>query len=141
MARHKHGMWGTRTYQTWLRMVRRCTVPYDKDYPAYGGKGITVCQRWLSFHNFLEDMGIRPPGMTLDRIKNRKGYSKKNCRWATPKQQANNRSSNVILSFRDKQYTVVELASVLGMPVTTLRNRLYRGWPLEKAATPHCSRP
>lgn len=94
-ARVTHGMAGTPTYATWCRMKIRCLSPDSPDYPDYGGRGITICDRWLnSFENFLEDMGEKPSGLSIDRIDNNllvDSYSKNNCRWATPKQQSNNR--------------------------------------------------
>lgn len=87
----KHGMEGTRTYRSWVAMRARCNNPKTRDYASYGGRGITVCERWESFENFLEDMGERPPGKSLDRINNDLGYLPDNCRWATAKEQANNR--------------------------------------------------
>lgn len=84
-------MVGTPTYRTWTAMKSRCNGNTD-DYhkKSYHLRGITYCDRWEFFINFLNDMGKRPEGKTLDRIDNDKGYSKKNCRWATPKEQRAN---------------------------------------------------
>ncbi len=90
-----HGMYGTRTYTSWVAMKERCFNPNNKRYKDYGGRGITVCPRWLKFENFFEDMGDRPQGKTLDRKNNDKGYCKSNCRYATPTEQNNNKRNNL----------------------------------------------
>jgi hypothetical protein len=88
-----HGMTRTRTYKSWQSMHQRCANPNTKHFAYYGGRGISVCARWNEFANFLEDMGVRPPGRTLDRIETDGNYEKGNCRWATPaEQQANRRA-------------------------------------------------
>lgn len=93
VTKHSHARYGTKspTYQTWQHMLRRCLVPTDSNYKNYGGAGIRICNRWLVFANFLEDMGERPHGKTLDRYPDKKGdYEIGNCRWATPAQQMQN---------------------------------------------------
>lgn len=93
----KHGNSKHELYQTWASMKYRCLNPNYDDYHNYGGRGIRVCQRWLdSFENFLEDMGKRPDGCTLDRIDNDGDYSPYNCRWATIEQQNQNKRVNVL---------------------------------------------
>lgn len=91
-AKHGHNRMGGRsaTYQTWHGMLQRCTNPNVSRYRRYGGRGIAVCDRWRIFGNFLEDMGERPHGKTLDRIDNDGNYEPMNCRWATPKEQSAN---------------------------------------------------
>lgn len=86
-----HGMKGTREYNSWRSMMKRCNNPNDKAYNHYGGRGISVCERWRKFENFYADMGGRPDGYSLDRINNNGNYEPSNCQWSTQKEQANNR--------------------------------------------------
>jgi hypothetical protein len=87
-----HGMSGTREYRCWKAMKTRCLNPVHQCYDRYGGRGITVCDRWLSsFESFIEDMGRCPEGLTLERDDNDKGYDPGNCRWATRRDQQRNR--------------------------------------------------
>jgi hypothetical protein len=86
-----HGHTGTSIYMTWGDMVNRCTNQTHARWVDYGGRGISVCDRWRKFENFLADMGERPSGMTLDRIDNDRGYEPGNCRWVSQSLQNRNR--------------------------------------------------
>lgn len=135
---HGHSKKGQPTpeYRTWQAMMERTQNQNTKQYSDYGGRGITVCERWQKFENFLADMGGRPgKGYSLDRKENNKGYFKENCRWATRKEQNNNQRSNVSLTHNGKTQNVSQWADEMGMPAYVLRSRLNLGWPIEKALT------
>lgn len=86
----KHGGYNKASYNSWRAMIRRCVTVNDKDYPRYGGSGITVCAEWMDYKKFAEDMGEPEGEQTLDRIDSTKGYFFENCRWASPTTQARN---------------------------------------------------
>jgi len=129
------------TYKTWESMIQRCTNPNKSSYKNYGGRipPITVCYRWSNkkngFKNFLEDMGVRPLGLSLDRIDNDKGYYKENCRWATRKQQNRNSRWNRFEIFNDKRVCLAEWQDITGIRQETIKDRLDRGWSTEKTLT------
>ena len=114
-----HGKTGTVIYRRWANMVARCTNPLDPKYQDYGGRGITVCDSWLTFKNFYRDVGEIPKGMTLDRIDNEKGYEPSNIRWASLKDQMRNR--RITLKFEGKPLAVI--AEETGTPYMTLFSR------------------
>lgn len=122
-------------YFAWGNMIQRCTNPNRPGYHLYGGRGITVCQRWReSFENFLADMGSRPSDShSLERLNNELGYSPSNCVWATPKEQSDNRRCNVTFDYNGKVQTQTDLARAAGISVATLHLRLKAGVPLEEA--------
>ncbi len=127
-----HGMHRTKTYNSWQSMFARC---YDKNNPSYryyGAKGIEVCEAWHKFENFFADMGTRPKGKTIDRKDNSKGYFKENCRWRTPKEQANNRTNNLKLTFEGQIKTATEWSKIIGLDRSTISRRYHNEkWPNE----------
>jgi hypothetical protein len=129
-----HGMRRTAEYRIWSNILSRCTNKHVKKYPIYGGRGITVCDRWLKFENFHADMGPRPsPKHSIDRIKNEQGYNKDNCRWALDVIQANNRRDNRMLEYKGKKQSLALWAREIGINYDTLKSRINRGWSFEKA--------
>ena len=116
-------------------MIKRCTNPKNASFKSHGNRGIRVCARWRdSFQNFLQDMGEKPPGTCLERIDNNGNYEPGNCKWATFKEQANNRRSNRLITFEGVTLTLAQWAQKINITPETLHERLKR-WPLEKALT------
>lgn len=127
---HGHAKENSPTYRSWVSMKTRC-----RDRKGYADRGITICERWILFVNFLADMGERPQGMTIDRINPSGNYEPSNCRWATPSQQANNRRNAHMITAMGKSMTIMEWSKETGIPFHTIRHRLLRGWDSERAVT------
>lgn len=124
----RHRMSHTRIYKTWSLMKRRCLNINDRRYHDYGGRGIKVCQRWMKFENFFEDMGTPPAGKTLDRINNCGDYEPGNCRWATRSEQQNNRRNNHFLKCGKKVKTIAQWVKITGSKFSRIATRIHRGW-------------
>ena len=127
-----------REYSSWVAMRYRCTNPEGGNYHRYGGRGITICERWNGFENFLADMGPRPEGKTLDRIDNDGNYEPGNCRWATYSEQTRDRECTLLIEWRGETWLLHDVAIEANIPYAALRARIFvMGWSLEKAlATP-----
>lgn len=133
MAFPKHGYWGTRTYATWSTMLQRCRDANSTNYPNYGGRGVSVCERWLKFENFLADMGERPVGMSIDRVDVDGDYEPDNSRWASAKVQGRNRRNVILRSYNGVTASVSELAELHGHPARRVYQRIACGWTLARA--------
>lgn len=133
-------------YTTWTRMITRCTNANLPGYADYGGRGITVCDRWRhSFQAFLDDMGLRPsPSHSLDRRDNNRGYEPDNCHWATDIEQCNNRRSTYHYQYQGATMTAREIweTSSKAVPFILFGLRMRKGWDTERALTapPHSKR-
>jgi hypothetical protein len=123
----------SRVYNIWLGVVQRCTNPNRDTFSYYGGRGITICDRWKDFNNFYEDMGDPPEGHTLERKDNNVGYAKDNCVWATKEQQSNNTRRNRYIEVDGVKLTVAQWAKLSGVPAVTIIKRLNNGIPPEQA--------
>jgi hypothetical protein len=129
-----HGESGTRLYKIWAGMKRRCN---DLEFERYGKRGISVCNEWNTYDVF-RDWALNngyDDNLTIDRIDNDKGYEPNNCRWATAKEQAYNRSSNRYLEYNGERHTIKEWSKKIGLAVTTISERLKRGWSIKDTMT------
>lgn len=131
----KHGYSRKTEYNIWQNMKARCYNRDSASYKLYGARGITVCDRWLeSFENFIEDMGNKPDGMSLERIDNNSGYSKDNCMWATHTEQALNRRTNTTVSFMGEELPLKAMCIKHGLGYKKVYARINKlGWSVEDA--------
>lgn len=124
-----HGQSKSKEYKIWKGIKTRCYTPSATGFENYGGRGITVCKRWLiSFENFLDDMGLCPEGFSLDRKNNNGNYSPSNCAWVCKSKQARNKRNTIKLKFKNKNLTIPEWSRLLSISKFTLYTRLRRGW-------------
>ena len=129
----RHGQTRSSTYKVWENLRRRTRRTDGNRAHRYIARGISFDLRWAVFENFLDDMGERPPGTSIDRIDNNLGYSKANCRWATPTEQARNRATNRVFSYRGASLCLAALAELAGLPAVNVRQRLRTGWTPDRA--------
>lgn len=136
-----HGYFGTRVYRIWQGVKNRATNNNDKDASRYIDRGINIDPRWMDFRNFLADMGEPPSDAhSVERKDNSRGYWPDNCVWALPKEQARNRSSNVLIEFNGETKCLLDWAKTIGVSHSCLAQRLKK-WPKEKALTKPSIRP
>lgn len=133
---HTAGYSRTKEWRAWNAMIRRCKYNSMDRFDRYGGRGITVCDRWLDFGNFLHDVGRAPSkDHSLGRIDNDRCYEPGNVRWETNFEQHRNTSRNRYIEYNGERMIVSDWAKKLGLKRTTLEERLKRGWSVEKAFT------
>lgn len=133
-----HGSSRSATHNSWRAMKERCLSPSHEKFADYGGRGIEVCDRWLSFENFAADMGDRPARMTLDRIDPNGNYEPGNCRWASAKTQAENRRG-IGHMWQGQIRTVADIARLTGLPRTSLQKRIRTYGDTVEEAVAHLS--
>ena len=131
-----HGKSRTRLYTIWRAIIERCYNPQHKHYKNYGGRGIAICEEWLNdtqaFFKWAIESGYRED-LTIDRIDANGNYEPSNCRWATRKEQANNRRGNHLVTYNGKIQTIAQLADEIGMDSNVLRARINNNWTIERA--------
>jgi hypothetical protein len=121
-------------YEAWWSMLRRCRDPKNKSFKNYGARGISVCDRWLKFENFLADMGTKPSSIhSIDRMDNDGNYEPSNCQWATPDQQARNRRPPKFLGRERDPDGFMATCEIAGISQWAVRSRLRRGWSIQEA--------
>jgi hypothetical protein len=135
-ANRIHGMKGTRTYRIWIGMKNRCTNPRNYSFAYYGGRGISVCSKWMSFPGFFEDMGEAPESLTLDRINSNGDYCKENCRWATRAIQSENSSQSKFIEFDGKRLNMRSWERILGWSRGYIARAMKRGTPIHEILVP-----
>ena len=134
--KRRHNLRRTPEYQTWAGMTQRCLNPNNPQFHNYGGRGIKVCERWLDFQAFYNDMGVRPSASSeIDRIDNNGDYCPENCKWVDHKTNSNNRRTNVVLELNGVKKNVTEWADHLGLTQSAVYARLKRGWSVERTLT------
>lgn len=131
-----HGKSATRTFAIWRGMKTRCQNKNSISFKNYGGRGITVCERWMTFENFLADMGECPAGFSIDRIDPNGNYEPRNCQWVSHKTQQNNRRNNHLITLNGETKTLTEWCEAMKLSENTVRLRLAKGWPAERALSP-----
>lgn len=136
---YKHGGKGTKLYEVWYSMRRRCNCPKSSNYKHYGGRGIKVCEEWNTdfsiFQKWAFDNGY-VEGLSIDRIDNNGNYEPLNCRWATLKEQANNQRNTLKIEYKGTTKTLHQWADCLGIKACTLYYRIFKlNWDIERAFT------
>lgn len=122
----RHGMSNSSTYRSWVGLLQRCNNKRNKNFKRYGARGIKVCNRWFKFDNFLQDMGEKPKGFTIERVNNNGNYEKQNCIWIPKSHQANNRRTCQYYYLDGVKLNVTQLAKKLGITRDALYNRIRR---------------
>ncbi len=121
-------------YKAWNNLKTRCYNPNTNNWHRYGGRGIIVCEKWLNFEGFLEDMGRKPsPLHSIDRIDNNGDYCKENCKWSTKEEQVRNRGTNVYLEYKGNKMIIKDIAKEVGLNFQLIQIRMKKGMSLDEA--------
>jgi len=129
-----HNMSGTSEYSSWESMKGRCLNPNRREYKNYGGRGIKICDEWLSFDGFFKDIGKKPSKLhSLERIENDRGYYKENCKWATKHEQERNKRTNIYLTYNGEKLILNDLSKKVGLHQQTIIARVRKGLSVENA--------